>query len=103
MCNFSYTTTVSDTRLPRSQKEAALVRSRPRLGQPARSRPLALDRPSFTEDGRDGTSFGVVVCREGVGGRGTVFNAATIEWSHGLRSSAAVQAITRNVLARLSA
>ena len=63
---------------------------------------LVLDRPAYTEDGRDGTSFGVVVCREGRGGRGTIFNAATIEWSHGLRTSATVQAITRNVLARLS-
>eukprot|EP01044_Picomonas_judraskeda_P020338 COSAG03_NODE_4496_length_1531_cov_8.043994_1_plen_109_part_00 len=39
--------------------------------------------------------------RAGVGQ--SSINAATIEWSHGLRTSKLVQTITRNVLARLSA
>ena len=64
---------------------------------------MVLDRPTYAEGSGDGSSYGVIVCREGAGGRGTVFNAATIEWSHGLRTSKPVQTITRNVLARLSA
>ena len=46
---------------------------------------------------------GAVLCREGVeGGRGAVFNASTMEWSHGLETSKVVAQMTKNVIERFA-
>ncbi len=46
--------------------------------------------------------MGCMVYRKGKNGQGSVFNASTLQWGHGLESSAAVQQITRNVLTAFS-
>ena len=61
---------------------------------------LATTRIAYWDQHRFGE--GGMVCREGRNGRGTVLNAATIEWAHGLETSEPVKQITRNVIDRLS-
>lgn len=61
---------------------------------------LATTKIAYLDQHRFGE--GGVVCREGRNGRGTVVNAATIEWAHGLETSEPVKQITRNVIDRLS-
>lgn len=61
---------------------------------------LATSKIAYVHDYEFGE--GGMVCREGRDGRGTVFNAATIDWAHGLETSDPVRRITRNVIDRLS-
>ncbi|MAE67921.1 MAG: hypothetical protein CMJ18_27015 [Phycisphaeraceae bacterium] len=49
----------------------------------------------------DASAYGVIVANE-TEHKGTIYNASTIQWAHGLHSDPAVAAITRNVLDRLA-
>ena len=49
----------------------------------------------------DASAYGVIIVNE-TEHPGTIFNASTIQWAHGLHSDPTVATITRNVLNRLA-